>query len=269
MLRVFFAEWRKLRRPTLFLGTYGAALGLTALISSLLYLRIDSASGNGDRGRIITPEQLSGEDGSIVSFEFVGSGISFLGLLPTIAFCVFAAQTSQEYTYGTLRNLLVRQPRRITLLVGKIAAMKVFVLLLTLTSAIVSILISYFLSDRAGVSTDLWFTSDGRTAIYESLLNVFISVVYFALVGIVLGLLLRSPISSISIGILWLLIIEGLIGAVKPVTLEWMPGYQLSTIAEGGNFTVTYSHALTLGSIYVAVALLISGVLFARRDVAN
>jgi ABC-type transport system involved in multi-copper enzyme maturation permease subunit len=263
MLRVFFAEWRKLRRPTLFLGTYGAALGFTALICSFLYLMIDSESGNGDRGRIITAEQLSLADGSIVGFESLG------GLLGIIALCVFAAQTSQEYTYGTLRNLLVRQPRRITLLVGKIAAMKVFVLLLTLTSAIVSIVISYLLSDRAGVSTDLWFTSDGRTAIYESLLNVFISVVYFALVGIVLGLLLRSPISSISIGILWLLIIEGLIGAVKPVTLEWMPGFQLSSIAEGGNFTVTYSHALTLGSIYVVVALLISGVLFARRDVAN
>lgn len=263
MLRVFFAEWRKLRRPTLFLGTYGAALGFTALISSFLYLMIDSESGNGDRGRIITPEQLSQANGSVVGFESLG------GLLGIIALCVFAAQTSQEYTYGTLRNLLVRQPRRITLLIGKIAAMKTFVILLTLTSAIVSITISYFLSDGAGVSNDLWFTPDGRSAIYQSLLNVYISVIYFALVGIVLGLLLRSPISSISIGILWLLIIENLIGAVKPVTLEWMPGFQLSSIAEGGNFTVSYSHALTLGSIYVAVALLVSGALFARRDVAN
>ena len=263
MLKVFFAEWRKLRRPTLFLGTYGAALGFTALINSFLYLMINSESGNGDRGRIITPEQLSGADGSVVGFESIG------GLLGIIALCVFAAQTSQEYTYGTLRNLLVRQPRRITLLLGKIAAMKTFVLLLTLTSSLVSISISYFLSDRAGVSTDLWFTSDGRTAIFQSLLNVYISVIYFALVGMVLGLLLRSPISSISIGILWLLIIENLIGAVKPVTLNWMPGFQLSSIAEGGNFTVTYSHALTVGSIYVAVGLIVAGTLFARRDVAN
>ena len=269
MLNVFFAEWRKLRRPTLFLGTLGAALGLTALISSLLYLMIDSESGNGDRGRIITPEQLSEADGSIVSFESVGSGISFLGLLATIALCVFAAQTSQEYTYGTLRNLLVRQPRRVTLLLGKLTAMKTFVILLTLTSAIVSIAISYFLADGAGVSSELWFTADGRTAILQTLLNVYISVVYFALIGMVLGLLLRSPISSISIALLWLIVIENLIGAVKPVTLKWMPGFQLSTIAEGGNFTVSYSHALTVGSIYVAVALVVAGTLFVRRDVAN
>ena len=263
MLNVFFAEWRKLRRPTLFLGTYGAALGFTALISSFLYLMIDDESGNGDRGRIITPEQLSGADGSIVGFESLG------GLLGIIALCVFAAQAAQEYTYGTLRNLLVRQPRRITLLLGKLAAMKTFVILLTLTSAIVSIAISYFLADGAGVSSELWFTADGRTAILQTLLNVYISVFYTGIIGMVLGLLLRSPITSISIGILWFVIIENLIGAVKPVTLKWMPGFQLSTIAEGGNFTVSYSHALTVGSIYVAVALVVAGTLFVRRDVAN
>jgi hypothetical protein len=147
--------------------------------------------------------------------------------------------------------------------------MKTFVILLTLTSAIVSIAISYFLADGAGVSSELWFTADGRTAILQTLLNVYISVVYFALIGMVLGLLLRSPISSISIALLWLIVIENLIGAVKPVTLNWMPGFQLSSIAEGGNFTVTYSHALTVGSIYVAIGLIVAGALFARRDVAN
>jgi hypothetical protein len=147
--------------------------------------------------------------------------------------------------------------------------MKTFVILLTLTSAGVSIAISYFLADGAGVSSELWFTADGRTAILQTLLNVYISVVYFALVGMVLGLLLRSPISSISIALLWLIVIENLIGAVKPVTLNWMPGFQLSSIAEGGNFTVTYSHALTVGSIYVAIGLIVAGTLFARRDVAN
>ena len=31
MIRVVLAEWRKLRRPTLFLGTLGAALFFTGL----------------------------------------------------------------------------------------------------------------------------------------------------------------------------------------------------------------------------------------------
>jgi hypothetical protein len=125
------------------------------------------------------------------------------------------------------------------------------------------------LSDRARVTTDLWFTSAGFTEIGKTLLNVSISVIYFGIVGMVLGLLLRSPISAISIGVLWLLIIENLIGAVKPVTLEWMPGNQLSTIAQGGSQNLEYSHALLLGSGYVILGAVIAAVLFSRRDVAN
>ena len=50
MFRVVFAELRKLRRPTLVLGTLGAALFFSALITSFLFLLIDDPNGNGDRG---------------------------------------------------------------------------------------------------------------------------------------------------------------------------------------------------------------------------
>ncbi len=147
--------------------------------------------------------------------------------------------------------------------------MKIFALLLVAIAAIVSVGLSVALSERAKVSTELWFTSEGLQAIGQSLLNVSISVIYFGIIGMVLGLLLRSPISAISIGILWLLIIENLIGAVKPVTLDWMPGNQLATIAQGGSPDVSYSHALILGTLYVFIGSLIATVLFSRRDVAN
>jgi ABC-type transport system involved in multi-copper enzyme maturation permease subunit len=263
MMRVILAEWRKLRRPTLFLGTLGAALFFTGLTTSFLYLMIDSEQGNSDRGRQVSREILNLAGGSVYGFASVG------GLLGIIALCVFAAQTAQEYTYGTLRNLLVRQPGRVRLLIGKLIAMKIFALLLVAIAAIVSVGLSVALSGRAKVSTDLWFTSEGVQEIGQSLLNVSISVIYFGIIGMVLGLLLRSPISAISIGVLWLLIIENLIGAVKPVTLDWMPGNQLATIAQGGSPDVSYSHALILGTFYVFIGSLIATVLFSRRDVAN
>jgi hypothetical protein len=147
--------------------------------------------------------------------------------------------------------------------------MKIFALILVVIAAVVSISLSYLLSDRAKVSTDLWFTSDGYHEIGKTLLNVAISVIYFGIVGMVLGLLLRSPISAISIGVLWILIIENLLGAVKPVFLDWMPGSQLTTIAQGGSADISYSHALTLGTSYVFIGAVIATVLFVRRDVAN
>ncbi len=263
MIQVFFAEWRKLRRPTLLLGTIAAALFFNGLITAFIYLMIDSPQGNGDRGRTITREVLALAGGSVNGFASIG------GLLGIIALCVFAAQSAQEYTYGTLRNLLVRQPRRLILLMGKYSAMKSFALLLTVVNAIVSIGISFYLSDRAKVDTDLWFTSAGWSAIGHTLVNVYISIIFYAIIGITLGILLRSPISAISIALVWILILENLIGAVKPVTLDWMPGNQFAGIAQGGTPDISYSHALTLGSFYVLVALLVSSFLFTKRDVAN
>jgi ABC-type transport system involved in multi-copper enzyme maturation permease subunit len=261
--RIFFAEWRKLRRPTLLLGTLGAVAFFSVLVSSLLFLMIDSPNGNGDRGIRITREMLSLPSGATQAFSSIGN------LLGIIALCVFAAQTAQEYSLGTLRNLLVRQPGRIRLLVGKLASMKVFAIFMTLVSAVISISVSYALAGGKDVNTTLWFNADGRLEIAKTLLNVFISILGFGIIGMVLGILLRSPISSISLGVLWLLIVENIVGAVKSSTLQWLPGNQLGTIAVGGTETISYTHALSLSGLYVGIALIIATVLFTRRDVAN
>jgi len=147
--------------------------------------------------------------------------------------------------------------------------MKVFAIAMTLVGAVISISVSFALAGGKNVDTALWFNGDGRMEIAKTALNVYISVLGFGIIGMVLGILLRSPISSISIGVLWLLIIENIVGAVKSSTLEWLPGSQLATVAAGGTETISYTHALSLSGIYVGVALIIATVLFTKRDVAN
>jgi len=263
MFNVIRAELRKLRRPTLFLGTMGAVVFFSGLFSALLYLLIDSPQGNADRGRVISREVLALASGGVQGFANVGG---FLGI---IALCVFAAQTAQEYTYGTLRNLLVRQPSRMKILFGKLISMIIFALVMISISAVISIGTSAILAPTVDVSTDLWFSSAGIEFIYTTFINVTISVVGYGIIGMVLGLLLRSPISAISFGVLWLLIVETLLIAVKNSLQSWMPGYQLSTIASGGTADVTYTHALATGGAYVAVGAIVASILFVRRDVAN
>jgi ABC-2 type transport system permease protein len=263
MFNVVRSELRKLRRPTLFFGTMGAVVFFSGLFSALLYLLIDSPQGNADRGRVITREVLALSSGGVQGFANVGG---FLGI---IALCVFAAQTAQEYTYGTLRNLLVRQPSRMKILFGKLISMVIFALAMITVSAVVSIGISAILAPTVDVSTKMWFTSAGIEFIYRTFVNVIISVIGFGIIGMVLGLLLRSPISAISFGVLWLLIVEILLIAVKNSLQSWLPGYQLSTIASGGSADVTYSHALAVGGAYVAVGAIVASILFVRRDVAN
>jgi hypothetical protein len=148
-------------------------------------------------------------------------------------------------------------------------SMKLFALVMVLISGVVAIAIAYFLAPGAKVATTLWFTSDGWSQIIHTYINVSISVVGFGILGMIMGLLLRSPISSIAIGVLWILIIENLLGAVKSSTLEWLPGNQFNVIAMGGTPQVSYSHGITFAAIYIGVGALVASILFSRRDVAN
>ena len=263
MIRVFLAEWRKLRRPALFVGTMAAVIGVSALVTSLLFLLIDSAHGNSRAGELVTRASLELPHG--ISVGFSGSA----GLLGLVALCIFASQTAQEYTYGTLRNLLVRQPRRLTLLLGKFLAMNFFALIAVIFSAVVSVSLAYALSGKAKVSTAAWSTSDARTSLLHTFINVFISVIAYGTIGMILGLLLRSPISSISIGVGWLLVVESIIAATVKNSGKWMPAQLMTSIASGGDFNASYSHAMLVLSVYLAVGVIIVSVLFRRRDVAN
>jgi len=263
MIKVFKAEWRKLRRPTLFLGTMVASAGLTGLVTSLLFLLIDSPQGNSDRGNMISREILQLPSGLTIGFS------NAAGLLGIVALCVFAAQTAQEYTYGTLRNLLVRQPRRLQLLLGKYVSMASFAIVMVILAAAVSMSLAFGLSGRAKVATDAWVTSDALQEMAKTFGNVLLSVIAFGTVGMILGLLLRSPISSISLGVIWLLIVENILVAVKSSLGNWMPGNLMSIIAVGGTTDISYTHSITMVSIYLVASTAIVITLFKRRDVSN
>lgn len=263
MNRVIRAEWRKLRRPTLFYGTLLAVMSVTALVTSLLFLLIDSENGNSREGQVINRAILSSFKGITIGFS--GSA----GLLGLVALCVFASQTAQEYTYGTLRNLLVRQPKRLTLLAGKFISMALFSLISVILSAGISIGLAFALAGRAKVSSDLWTNSDASVALIHTFINVFLSVIAFGTIGMILGLLLRSPISAISIGVAWLLVIETIVSAVVKKSAQWMPGQLINSIAAGGDLNASYLHSVTTLSGYLLIGVAVVAVLFRRRDVSN
>ena len=146
---------------------------------------------------------------------------------------------------------------------------EIFALAMVLISGVLSVALAYFLAPGADVERTLWFSADGWSQISHTFVNVSISVVGFGILGMIMGLLLRSPITSISIGVLWMLIIETLLGAVKSSTLNWLPGNQLNVIAMGGTPQVSYTHGMTLAAIYIGVGAVIASILFSRRDVAN
>jgi hypothetical protein len=85
----------------------------------------------------------------------------------------------------------------------------------------------------------------------------------------ILGLLLRSPISAISIGIGWLLIVDNILAATISGSAKWLPGQMIDTISRGKSPEMSYLHATTTISIYLVIASAVAVVLFRRRDVSN
>lgn len=263
MWNVMKAELIKLRRPSLSISTIAAVAFVTGLVTSLLFLLVDAPSGNGERGMRIGRDVLSLPTGASLSFS------NSAGLLGIVALCIFAAQTAQEYTYGTLRNLLVRQPSRMKILLGKLGAMKLFAIVMVIFSGALALSLSYLLAGIKNISTSAWSTSDARMAIAQGFLNVLLATIGYGIFGMILGLLFRSPISAISIGVIWNLIIEGLLSAFVNNIDRFFPGQLLSTVAQGGSDKISYQYALFTSYSFLLSGLAIVAYLFKKRDVAN
>lgn len=258
-----WAELIKLRRPSLSVSTISAVTFITGLVTSLLFLLVDSPTGNAREGARISREVLQLPSGLSLSFSNAAN------LLGIVALCVFAAQTAQEYTYGTLRNLLVRQPSRMKILLGKLGSMKLFAIVMVTVSAILGITLSYIFAGIKDVSTSAWGTSDARADALRTFINVLISTIGFGIFGMVLGLLFRSPISAISIGVIWNLIIEGLLSVFVKSLSKYFPGQLLNVVAQGGTKDISYKYALFTSYGTLLIGLVIVAFLFKRRDVAN
>ena len=263
MINVIRAELTKLRRPSLSISTLIAVTFVTGLVTSLLFLLVDSPEGNGERGTRISREALELSTGISISFS------NSAGLLGIVALCIFAAQTAQEYTYGTLRNLLVRQPSRMKILIGKLISMKMFAVVMVTISALLALGLSFVFAGVMDVSTTAWATTEARSTVLQGFVNVLIATIGFGIFGMILGLLFRSPISAISIGVIWNLIIEGLLSVFVSDLSRYFPGQLLTVVADGGTDEISYQYALFTSYGFLVAGLLIVAVLFKKRDVAN
>ncbi len=264
MFNVVKAELRKMKRPSLTLVTFSIVAALSTLFTSLIFLRLGTSS-NRPRGRemVQSVASMSKSDGGYYSFSLMGL---FIGL---IALTVFASQSSNEYTYGTLRNLLVRQPSRMKLLAGKFLAMTIFSALLTLVAAAVNISLSYLESSHGSVDTKLWMSSAAISGFLKTFGNMLLGTIGYGLVGMSLGIILKSPMSAISISLLWFMVLENILSAVLSSATKWLPGNALSAVSAGGAKIFSYQRGLLVSAVYLLIFGGAATVLFKRRDVAS
>jgi ABC-2 type transport system permease protein len=251
----FTSEWTKLRRPTLLLSTF---IGLAFAASLFVILMFSQATASGG---LVTLHQLAQPNGLVIGVARASM------LLGVVAFGIAASQVASEYSLGTLRQLLVRQPRRAVLLAGKMLGTITFLVLALCFAAVVALIVAVVAAQSRHVPTSAWFTGTGLGDLFRELGDLTLATAGYSILGMALGQFVRSAVFAVIIGFAWLVAVENIITRIVPSTEQWLPGASITAVASGGAEGVGYAHGMILGAVYVVVAVAAAMTVFLRNDV--
>ncbi len=257
IVAAFRSEWVKLKRRNLLVGTY-VGLAVAASLFAILLFAQASATGGGDLPSLA---QLAQPNGLI---HGVNRAAVLLGI---VAFGIAATQIASEYSLGTIRQLLVRQPRRPVLLAGKFLAVLTFMLGAVVFASLLATVAAFIMAHGRQIPTGAWTSSTGITDLIRALGDLLLATVGFTTFGLVVGLLFRSSVTAIIVGFAYLLPIENVVTRIVPHTAAWLPGQLLQAIAAGGLNTVGFARSLVLSIVYLAIAVVVATAVFVRKDV--
>jgi ABC-2 type transport system permease protein len=259
IVQSFRSEWIKLRRPTLLFGTFG---GVALAASFFTILTFTQASARGPGSLDLPSLQTLAQPNGLI--HGMSRAVVLLGI---VAFGVAATQIASEYSLGTLRQLLVRQPRRMTLLVGKFLAVISFLVATVVFASIVAGIVAIVLAHLRHVPVGAWFSSSGIADLTRALGELLLAVVGFGTLGFAAGMFLKSSVFAVILGIAYLLPFENILERIVPSTSNWLPGSLLGVVGQGGTSTVGFSRAMVISALYVVIVGFCTLTAFRRRDV--
>jgi ABC-2 type transport system permease protein len=263
MIRSFRSELLKLRRPSVIFGGGAVLAGFTVLATVLTFTTATATATAAQNGRYATSTfaGLAGANGLTRGFA------NAAGLLGIVVFVLFLTSMTSEYSHGTLRVLLTRQPRRAQLLGGKFLALVAVAAAAMMAALLLSTAAAIPLAHSRGISTVAWFTVGGLGHLASNYGNALLAVVFFGAAGFALAVLLRSTVLALGVGLAWLLPLENIVQNSWAGSGHWLPGLLFGAVGRGGTNIVSYQVALALALAYCAIALTVASVSFLRRDV--
>ena len=165
MTRIVQAElFRFVRRRTVLAGI--AAAGIFAVIASLAVFSTARERGFRSRRAATTLASLNGTGGGTEAFAV---GASFVGFL---VFVTVIALIAGEFSGGTFRALLLREPRRLRVIVGKLAAILILAAGIVALAEVFTFGLSLVVAPSKDIPTTDWFSlsSLGERPLPESVI---------------------------------------------------------------------------------------------------
>jgi ABC-2 type transport system permease protein len=261
MTATFRAELVKLLRPRILLLT-GLVTALFSIGGTVVILAAVGPHASTDLS--LSTAQLRAAGGGTRAFRAAASyaGWSFL-------FAVFVVYTAAEFGRGTMRTMLLRQPRRLRLLAGKLSA------IFTLTA--IALAVGEFLgwatarldAPSRHIPTAAWSTTHALGAAISDYGIVVAWATGYLILATTVAVLTRSLPLALGVGIAWFGPLEHIIRDTWTGAPRFFPGLSLEAFLARGTPTVTSAHAITVAALYLIVVTAAAAVTFTRWDVTQ
>lgn len=262
MRNVFRAELATLLRRRVFVGALLASIAFVAVTSLAVFASAEAAGGPTQDGAP-TIQALSAAGGGTEAFS---SGIGFVGLFVMVA---FITRLAGEFSHGTLRTLLMKEPRRLRVVLGKMMALLAFMATVLLLAEALTFAASVLMAPGQDVDTSAWYGLDSSRAAAGDYVAAFLGLSAWGFYGMTLALIIRSVPIAVGVGVAWAGPLEHITEQSWQTATRWFPGLQLEALVAGGTGDVSYERAILLTSVYVALAVTIALFTLTRRDVTG
>lgn len=263
MIAAMRAEWIRFGRPKTLAMVGGLFVGFGVLGAVLTFATAVTSSRDlaGQEKFITTLSALSRPAGA--SHGFIAS-TSLIGIVVGV---LAAATIGADYALGTLRPLLVRHPKRTSLLAGKLLAFATLVAVGLAITEITAIAMSVIYGHVRGVPTADWFSVAGIQASGAAYAKALFICIAWQAFGAAAGVLTRSVTVAVVTVVVWAVPIERILGSSISAAPHWLPGLMLEALSVGDAKTATTGRVLIIVTAYAAVLLAIAILDFRHRDV--
>jgi ABC-type transport system involved in multi-copper enzyme maturation permease subunit len=260
MTRIVQAELlRLLRRRTVVIAAAGSLL--FSVVATLTVFASAQATGAPSRRGGTTAAALAGPGGGTEAFAV---GASFVGFL---VFVTFIALIATEFSGGTFRALLLRDPHRLRVIAGLLAGVLVVAAAVVALAEAFTFALSLVVASTDGISTADWFSLDGLGAGLRDYATVLAGVAGWAVFGTTLAVIFRSAPVALGVGFAWAGPFENIIVDSWPTGFRVFPGQVLASLIQGGTTELGIGRAALTAVIYTGVAAAVTLALVSRRDV--
>jgi ABC-2 type transport system permease protein len=262
MIRIVQAELQRLlRRRTIVIAA--AASVAFAVVATLAEWAAAPATGPATARGGTTLARLASEAGGTEAFAV---GASFIGFF---VFVTFIALVATEFSGGTLRALLLRDPHRLRLIGGKVVGALIVAAGSLVLAEALSFAISLAIAPSKGIDSGAWFSLAGFGHAVGDFTTVFAGVVGWAVFGTTLAVIFRSAPLALAVGFAWAGPFENIVVDSWNTGYRVFPGQVLAGIIQGGTPEISLTRAIATGAAYVGIAAVATSALLTRRDVTS